>query len=82
MDDGETINRTADEMEELTSELSEIFFRDSRSLRNSKVLLLMGCEMAEVGIRVRMESIGIAEDVALSIVNLGIALGSTVNGYL
>lgn len=78
MDDEETINRIADKMEELAPELGEVFLRDSRSLRNSKVLLLMGCKMTEAGMKVRIESIGITEDVALSIVNLGIALGSAV----
>ncbi|MEM1983858.1 MAG: DUF2148 domain-containing protein [Candidatus Korarchaeum sp.] len=78
IDDGEIISKIADKMEELASELGDVFLRDSRSLRNSEVLLLVGCKMAEAGMKERIESIGITEDVALSIINLGIALGSAV----
>ncbi|MEM2218615.1 MAG: DUF2148 domain-containing protein [Candidatus Korarchaeum sp.] len=78
IDDGEIISKIADKMEELASELGDVFLRDSRSLRNSEVLLLVGCKMAEAGMKERIEGIGITEDVALSIINLGIALGSAV----
>ncbi|MCS7102905.1 MAG: DUF2148 domain-containing protein [Candidatus Korarchaeum sp.] len=78
VEDEGTISMIADEMERLSSELSEVFLRDSKSLRNTKVLVLMGCKIAEAGMKERIESMGITEDVALSIINLGIALGSAV----
>lgn len=46
-------------------------------MRNSKVLLLIGCKIVEI-MGNRMTDIGISEDMILSILNLGIALGSAV----
>jgi uncharacterized ferredoxin-like protein len=46
-------------------------------LRNSKVLLLIGCKIVEI-MGNRMTDIGISEDMILNILNLGIALGSAL----
>jgi uncharacterized ferredoxin-like protein len=62
---------------ERASELGEAFSRDARSLRNSKVLLLIGCKIVEI-IGNGMAGIGISEDTIMNILNLGIALGSAV----
>lgn len=77
IEDDETIGKIAGEMEKLSSELGEAYLRDARSLRNSKVLLLIGCKIVEI-MGNRMTDIGISEDMILSILNLGIALGSAV----
>lgn len=78
VEDDEIIKEIADEMEKFSSELSEVFLRDSKSLRKTKVLVLLGCKIAEAGMKEKIENLGITEDVALSIINLGIALGSAV----
>uniref|UniRef100_A0A7J3ZLT7 Ferredoxin n=1 Tax=Fervidicoccus fontis TaxID=683846 RepID=A0A7J3ZLT7_9CREN len=77
LSDKSEIDALAKTMESLASEYENFFARDAASVRSSPVVVLIGCRIVKTGIK-QPKEIEIDIDTALSLVNLGIAVGSAV----
>ena len=73
-DDLEALAR---KMEELSQLYGDFFARDANSVRNSDAVVVIGCKIVKIGIK-KPEKWVIDADTILSLINLGIALGSAV----
>jgi len=73
----EELEEIARKMEELAPVYGDFFARDANNVRNSDAVVLIGCKIAKFGVQ-QPKSWRLDADTALSLVNLGIALGSAV----
>ncbi|MEM1619335.1 MAG: DUF2148 domain-containing protein [Fervidicoccaceae archaeon] len=73
----EEIEMLAKAMEEMAAELGEFYARDAISVRRSAAVVIVGCKIVDFGLK-SMEGLRVGLNEALSLVNLGIALGSAV----
>ncbi|MGC8982523.1 MAG: DUF2148 domain-containing protein [Desulfurococcaceae archaeon] len=71
----EELEELAKKMEELAPMYGDFFRRDATNVRNSDAVVIIGCKIVKVGLR-QPEHIGIDVELANSLVNLGIAVGS------
>lgn len=71
----EELERLASKMEELAEKHGEFFRRDATNVRNSDAVVVIGCRLVNFGLK-RPESAKVDPDVFISLVNLGIAVGS------
>ncbi|MDH5815730.1 MAG: DUF2148 domain-containing protein [Candidatus Nezhaarchaeota archaeon] len=71
------IDRLAETMEKMAEELGEYFRRDADNIRRSNVVVLIGCKVKEVGVKAP-QSYKYDINLVLSLINLGIAIGSAV----
>lgn len=76
IDPGELEN-LAQKMEELAQIHGDFFKRDAESVRRSDAVVIIGCKIVNFGLR-KTEAHRVDPDLANSLVNLGIALGSAV----
>ncbi|OYT50887.1 MAG: ferredoxin [Desulfurococcales archaeon ex4484_217_2] len=68
------LNKLAEKMEELAVEYGSFYARDAKNIRESDVVVVLGCKITEFNIKQpRIWNINIDE--VLSLLNLGIALG-------
>lgn len=75
MVDREEIEKLAVKMEELSAYHGDFFRRDANNVRNSDVIVIIGCKIVDYGLK-KSESMRIDPNVFISLVNLGIAVGS------
>jgi len=69
------LNKLAEKMEELAVEYGSFYARDAKNIRESDVVVVLGCKITGFNIKQpRIWNINIDE--VLSLLNLGIALGS------
>lgn len=73
----EELEKLASKMEELAEFHGEFFRRDAANIRNSDAVVLIGCRIVNIGLK-RPENAKVDPDVFISLVNLGIAVGSAV----
>lgn len=71
------IEKIASKMEELAPKYGKFYARDANNVKNSDVLILIGCKLASFNLN-QPEKWKINIDDAMSLVNLGIAIGSAV----
>lgn len=71
------LSRLADKMDELADELGSFFKRDAENIRRSEAVVLIGIKIVKYGLKSPKEY-KVDIDTVLSIINLGIALGSAV----
>lgn len=71
------LEKLADKMDELAEVYGEFFHRDADNIRNSSAIVLIGCDKVEFGLK-KPEKWPGDPDLILSIINLGIAIGSAV----
>ncbi|MEM4629959.1 MAG: DUF2148 domain-containing protein [Zestosphaera sp.] len=64
-------------MEELAQEFGEFFLRDAQNVRKSSAVVLIGCKIVQIGLK-KPKNWLLDADTVCSLVNLGIALGSSV----
>lgn len=74
--EADELNRLAEEMERLSGEYGEGYARDAHNVRKSEAVVLIGCKVVEVPNIVQPKVYEINVHLALSLINLGIALGS------
>ena len=67
----------AEKMEELSQIYGDFFARDANNVRNSDAIVLLGCKVTKMGVKKPMKW-SLDADTVLSLINLGIALGSAV----
>lgn len=67
----------AKKMEELAQEFGEFFLRDAQNVRRSNAVVLIGGNVVQMGLK-KPRSWLLDADTVCSLVNLGIALGSSV----
>ena len=77
LDKREELLKLADKMEELAPLYGKFFARDANNIRNSDAVLLIGCKVVDIGIR-KPEEIKYDLNLVLSVLNMGIAIGSAV----
>ncbi|MEM1623838.1 MAG: DUF2148 domain-containing protein [Sulfolobales archaeon] len=77
LDKSDELESLAATMEELAPEYGEFFARDAASVRKSEAVVLIGCKIADFKIKQPRE-FGVDLNLAMSLVNLGIAIGSAV----
>ena len=77
LDKRDEIESLAKTMESLASEYGDFFARDATNVRNSPVIVLVGCRIVKTGIK-QPKEIEIDIDTVMSLINLGIAIGSAV----
>ncbi len=73
----EELEKLASKMEELAPKLGEFFKRDAFNVRNSDAVVLIGARIVDIGLKTP-PGYPIDVNTAMSIINLGIALGSAV----
>jgi len=73
----EELERLASKMDELASEFGSFFSRDAGNVRNSDAIVLIGAKVVDLGLKSPPEY-KLDVNVAMSLINLGIALGSAV----
>ena len=73
----EEIERLARRMEELAGEYGDFFRRDAENIRESDAVVLIGCNKANFKLK-KPERWPGDPDLIMSIINLGIAIGSAV----
>uniref|UniRef100_A0A7J2U2N4 Ferredoxin n=1 Tax=Ignisphaera aggregans TaxID=334771 RepID=A0A7J2U2N4_9CREN len=71
----EELELLAKKMEELSQIYGDFFARDAGSVRNSDAVVLLGCKVVKIGVK-KPEKWSLDADSVLSLINLGIALGS------
>lgn len=67
----------ARKMEELAQEFGEFFLRDAQNVRKSSAVVLVGCKVVQMGLK-KPRNWLLDADTVCSLVNLGVALGSSV----
>jgi uncharacterized ferredoxin-like protein len=77
LDRREELELLAKTMEELSSEYGDVFARDASSVRKSDAVVLIGCRIADFKLR-QPKELEVDLNLAMSLVNLGIAVGSAV----
>ncbi len=77
LDKREELLKLADKMEELAPLYGKFFARDANNIRNSDAVLLIGCKVVDIGVR-KPEEIKYDLNLVLSVLNMGIAIGSAV----
>ncbi len=77
LDRAEELEALAGKMEEMAQKFGEFFLRDAQNVRRSAAVILIGCKVVSMGLR-KPERWALDADTVCSIVNLGIALGSSV----
>ncbi len=77
LDSMEELELLAKTMEELSSEYGDVFARDASNVRRSDAVVLIGCKIADFKLKQPRE-LEIDLNLAMSLVNLGIAVGSAV----
>lgn len=77
LDRREELELLAATMEELAREYGDFFARDASGVRRSEAVLLVGCKTADFKIKQPRE-LEVDLNLAMSLVNLGIAVGSAV----
>ena len=77
LDRREELELLAKTMEELSSEYGDVFARDASSVRRSDAVVLIGCRIADFKLK-QPKELGVDLNLAMSLVNLGIAVGSAV----
>ncbi|MCC6047832.1 MAG: DUF2148 domain-containing protein, partial [Desulfurococcaceae archaeon] len=77
LDRREELELLAKTMEELSGEYGDIFARDASSVRRSDAVVLIGCRIADFKLR-QPKELEVDLNLAMSLVNLGIAVGSAV----
>lgn len=75
--DREEIEKLAAKMEELAAVHGEFFRRDASNVRNSDAVVIIGCKIVDYGLK-KSESMKADPNVSISLINLGIAVGSAV----
>lgn len=73
----DVLEMIARKMEELAQEFGEFFLRDAQNVRKSSAVVLIGCRVAQMGLK-KPRNWLLDADTVCSLVNLGIALGSSV----
>ncbi len=73
----EELELLARKMEELAQNFGEFFLRDAQNVRASNAVVLIGCKAVSMGLK-KPERWLLDADTVCSLVNLGIALGSSV----
>jgi len=73
----EELETLARKMEELAEVHGDYFKRDAENVRNSDVVVIIGCKITNIGLR-KVETLKFDPDYVGSIINLGIAIGSAV----
>ncbi len=71
------LERLAKYMEELAKDYGEFFARDAKNVKESDAVVLIGVRVVDLGLRTPPEY-GIPINVAMALINLGIAVGSAV----
>jgi len=77
IDKPEEIEKLARKMEELSEKYGKFFLRDADNIRNSPVVVLIGCKYIEMKL-INPERYKVHVDIVCSLLNLGIAIGSAV----
>jgi uncharacterized ferredoxin-like protein len=77
LDRREELELLAKTMEELSSEYGDVFARDASSVRRSDAVVLIGCRIADFKLK-QPKELEVDLNLAMSLVNLGIAVGSAV----
>jgi uncharacterized ferredoxin-like protein len=77
LDRREELELLAKTMEELSGEYGDVFARDASSVRRSDAVVLIGCRIADFKLR-QPKELEVDLNLAMSLVNLGIAVGSAV----
>ncbi len=77
LDSREELELLAKTMEELSSEYGDVFARDASNVRRSDAVVLIGCRIADFKLK-QPKELEIDLNLAMSLVNLGIAVGSAV----
>ena len=77
LDSRDELELLAKTMEELSSEYGDVFARDASSVRRSDVVVLIGCRIADFRLK-QPKELEVDLNLAMSLVNLGIAIGSAV----
>ena len=67
----------ARKMEELASKYGSFFERDAKCVRESDAVVIIGAKVVDIGVKAPKD-LGIGMDTYMTIVNLGIAIGSAV----
>ena len=76
LDRGE-LEKLAEKMEELAGEYGDFFRRDAENVRNSDGVIVIGARVVDLGLKTPPDY-GVDVNVAMALVNLGIAVGSAV----
>jgi len=71
------LDRLAKKMEELASEFGEFFARDAKNVRDSEAVVLIGVKVVDLGLKTPPDY-KVDINTVMSLLNLGIALGSAV----
>jgi uncharacterized ferredoxin-like protein len=77
LDRREELELLAKTMEELSGEYGDVFARDASSVRRSDAVVLIGCRIADFKLK-QPKELEVDLNLAMSLVNLGIAVGSAV----
>lgn len=77
LDSREELELLAKTMEELSGEYGDVFARDASSVRKSDAVVLIGCRVADFKLK-QPKELEVDLNLAMSLVNLGIAVGSAV----
>jgi len=77
LDSMEELELLAKTMEELSGEYGDVFARDASNVRRSDAVVLIGCKIVDFKLKQPRE-LEIDLNLAMSLVNLGIAVGSAV----
>ncbi len=77
LDCREELEKLASFMEKLAAEHGAFFKRDAESIRKSDMVVLIGCSMVDLNLK-QPEEYGVDASTALSLISLGIAIGSAV----
>ncbi|MEM2208524.1 MAG: DUF2148 domain-containing protein [Sulfolobales archaeon] len=77
LDKSEELEKLATAMEEMAPEYGDFFARDASNVRRSVAVVLIGCRIADFKIK-QPKELGVDLNLAMSLVNLGIAVGSAV----
>ena len=75
--DRNELDRLAKKMEELASEFGDFFARDAKNVRESEAVVLIGVKIVDLGLKTPPEY-KVDINTVMSLLNLGIALGSAV----
>jgi len=77
LSENKDLEALASKMKELSKIYGDYFVRDANNVMESEVVVLIGCKIAKTGL-VKPEKWSLDVDIVMSLINLGIALGSAV----
>lgn len=77
LDRREELEALAAAMDELAREYGEFFARDAYGVRRSEAVVLVGCRIVDFKLK-QPKEVAVDVNLAMSLINLGIALGSAV----